>query len=111
MAPEKRQELALRRQAKQQRLLSVDDVEVALFVLTQLKLAVISKQHLPTAQHLILLGAQVRPADFPASANEMRRQLMAWAEDHLSRHRVVVYAIRNAHRYPRQRDSLTRGPR
>ena len=60
---------------------------------TPLKVAVDFRPHLPTAQHLILLGAQVRPADFPASRIDIRRQLMAWADDHLARHRVFVYAV------------------
>ena len=60
---------------------------------TPLKLAVVTKRHLPTAQHLILLGAQVRPEDFPASLIEFRRQLMAWADDHLAQHRAFVYTV------------------
>ena len=53
----------------------------------------IDEQDLTTAQHLILLGAQVRPVDFPASHIEIRRQLMAWADDHLVRHRVFVSTV------------------
>ena len=41
--------------------------------------AIVRKQDLPTAQHLVLLGAQVRPEDFPATHIEIRQQLMAWA--------------------------------
>ena len=48
------------------------------------------------AKHLILLGAQVRPADFPASDIEIRRQLVAWADDHLARHRVFVFTVLTA---------------
>ena len=51
------------------------------------------KRHLPTAQHLILLGAQVRPLDFPASRTEIRQQLMAWTDDHLARHHTFVYTV------------------
>ena len=60
---------------------------------TPLKIAVEYKQDLPTAQHLILLGAQVRPEDFPATSNEIRRQLMAWTDGQLERHRVFVYTV------------------
>ena len=53
----------------------------------------IRKQKLTTAQHLVLLGAQVRPVDFPASHIEIRHQLMAWANDHLVRHRTFVSSV------------------
>ena len=49
--------------------------------------------HLPTVQQLILLGAQVRPGDFPASHIEIRQQLMAWADDHLARHRTFISTV------------------
>ena len=62
---------------------------------TPLKIAV-GKSALRTAQHLILLGARVRPADFPASHIGIRRQLMAWTDDHLARHRGFVYAVLTA---------------
>ena len=55
--------------------------------------AIVRKQDLPTAQHLVLLGAQVRPEDFPATHIEIRQQLMAWADDHLTRHRVFVSTV------------------
>ena len=60
---------------------------------TPLKIAVVANSDLHTAQHLILLGAQVRPADFPASHLEIRQQLMAWADDHLARHRAFVCTV------------------
>ena len=31
--------------------------------------------------------------DFPASQIEIRRQLMAWADDHLTRHRTFVSTV------------------
>ena len=55
--------------------------------------AIVANQDLPTAQHLILLGALVRPADFQASRIEIRQQLMAWADDHLARHRTFVSTV------------------
>ena len=63
---------------------------------TPLKIAVVEKSDLRTAQHLILLGAQVRPADFPASHYEISQQLMAWTDDHLARHRVFVFTVLTA---------------
>ena len=63
---------------------------------TPLKIAVVQKSDLRTAQHLILLGAQVRPADFPASHLEIRQQLMAWTDDHLTRHRSFVFTVLTA---------------
>ena len=59
---------------------------------TPFKIAVV-KSALRTAQHLILLGAQVRPADFPASHLEMHQQLMAWTDDHLARHCAFVFTV------------------
>ena len=56
-------------------------------------IAIVAKQDLCTAQHLILLGAQVRPVDFLASHIEIRQQLMAWANAHLVRHRTFVSCV------------------
>ena len=55
--------------------------------------AIVVKQDLRTAQHLILLGAHIRPVDFPTSHIEIRQQLMAWADDHLTRHRTFVSTV------------------
>ena len=63
---------------------------------TPLKLVASFKQHLPTAQHLILLGAQVRPQDFPPCSNDTRRQLMAWTDDHLARHHTFFSVVLTA---------------
>ena len=49
--------------------------------------------NLSTAQYLILLGAQVRPVDFPAAHIEIRQQLMAWADDHLTQYRTFVSTV------------------
>ena len=53
----------------------------------------IDNQDLTTAQHFVLLGAHIRPVDFPASHIEIRQQLMAWADDHLTRHRTFVSTV------------------
>ena len=52
----------------------------------------IDEEGLTTAQHLVLLGAQVRSVDFPASRIETRQQL-AWADDHLVRYRTFVSTV------------------
>ena len=51
---------------------------------------------LPTAQHLILLGAQVRPVDLRRYSKGMRKQLMAWADDHLAWHHTFTCTVLHA---------------
>ena len=63
---------------------------------TPLNQAVREESSLRTAQHLILLGAQVWPADFPAALIEIRHQLMAWADDHLRWHHAFICAVLTA---------------
>ena len=60
--------------------------------LTPLKLAV-CKPHLPTAQHLILLGAQVRPEDFPPHRVNILQQLMAWADGAIAAHHEFLNVV------------------
>ena len=61
---------------------------------TPLKIAAVDELRLHTAQHLILLGVRVRPADFPRIG--IRRQLMEWADYHLARHRAFVRTVLTA---------------
>ena len=63
---------------------------------TPLKFAVVGDTALRTAQHLILLGVQVWPTDFPASHIEVRQQLMAWIDDYLEQHRAFIYTVLTA---------------
>ena len=56
--------------------------------------AAVERNDLVTARHLVLLlGLQVQATDFPAYRIKFRRQLTAWAEEHLARHRVFTFTV------------------